>query len=77
MDIGNAFKALSDAMQQTRRGYHLTLGFLIAALAASHEDKPVYLDRGRSVDHPHSYRGYYEDLALRPSGQVRTTCMVR
>lgn len=62
MDIQKMFNAVSN----------LSLGSLIANLGASPEDKPVFLDSGGSVNRPHSYRGYYSDLALRPTEDAVT-----
>lgn len=45
---------------------NMTLGDLIKRLEKADPNKPIALGFG----HPHSYRGYYEDLAFEP---VRNT----
>ena len=52
---------LSNASRETRKNYHVTLGELIAALNNADPNGLVYLTE------PHSYRGYYDDLALEPA----------
>lgn len=64
MDIQALMNALSASAKTTRSGYHLSLGKLIAALEAAPADAVVELDCGGSPSNPHSYRGYYEDLAF-------------
>lgn len=64
MDIQALMDAFGAAAKTTRRGYHLTLGKLISALEAAPSDAVVELDCGGSPSKPHSYRGYYEDLAF-------------
>lgn len=70
MDIQKLVNAMGETARRSRKNYHLSLGDLIANLGASPEDKPVFLDAGGSVGRPHSYRGYYEDLALRPTENI-------
>mgnify|MGYP001570470005 FL=1 len=54
---------MNDSARRSRGDYHLTLGRAIEALAQS--DLPVTFDFDeKSPSHPHSYRGYYSDLAL-------------
>ncbi|PPS86431.1 hypothetical protein [Streptomyces sp. MH60] len=44
----------------------MTLGELIAVLEAEDPAKEV----ARGFTHPHSYRGYYRDLAFEPAGRT-------
>lgn len=46
---------------------HLTLGDLRQAFSAfGDQSLPVVDDRGRGIDGTHSYRGYYDHLAIEP-----------
>lgn len=67
------FQAVIDSMNEmnrvTRSDYHLTLGNLILSLTGANEKDPNMrvifshnLEKGPGV--PHSYRGYYSDLAF-------------
>nr|USU32854.1 hypothetical protein NG677_03920 [Methylobacterium sp. OTU13CASTA1] len=67
MDIQALLNTLSHSAKQTRSGYHMTLGKLIAALEAAPQDAVVRLDSGGFPADPHSYRGYYEDLSFKPA----------
>jgi hypothetical protein len=65
MDMQGYIDALSDGWKKDRSKYHLTLGALHAALQEANPDALVLLDGGEtSPDEPHSYRGYYSDLAF-------------
>lgn len=57
------FDMLSDAARDTRKDYHLCLGGLLDRLREADPEALVYLER------PHSYRGYYADLALEPAAR--------
>jgi hypothetical protein len=64
--------------RKTRSGYHVTLGALIALLEAQKNSNALveinyHGDANWLVRYPwhhaaHSYRGYYADLAFRPTG---------
>jgi hypothetical protein len=72
MDIQAMMNAMSDIAQSTRKDYHMSLGELIDFLNTKCEgDQKVVLDYDSSlgVSSPHSYRGYYSDLAIEPSEQ--------
>lgn len=58
MDLQKLFDAMGESDRLTRSRTHLTLGRLIAALESLPSDVVVGLSR------PHSYRGYYSDLAF-------------
>ncbi|MBW8077273.1 MAG: hypothetical protein GJU76_04175 [Gallionella sp.] len=58
-----AVDAMSAKWQRERAATQMTLGKLIAALEAIPPDAQV-----TSLGHPHSYRGYYSDLAFEPQG---------
>lgn len=57
MDIQALFDAMGEASKMQRSNYHLCLGELIKLL----EENP---DAEIPYGCPHSYRGYYSDLAL-------------
>lgn len=52
--------------------YQLTLGSLIKYLRNADQELRVWVSNTRSVTAPHSYRGYYSDLALEPTEDIRT-----
>lgn len=58
---------LGKALQSGRSRYHLTLGQLLDFLGKVDESLVVEFDVGKSPAKPHSYRGYYEDLAIQES----------
>jgi hypothetical protein len=60
MDIGKLFEAIDEEGARTRSNYHLTLGNLIQVLEAAPESAKI------GIGKPHSYRGYYRDLAFEP-----------
>lgn len=51
---------------------NMRLGQFIEALEKCDSSLPIVLDKGGSLDHFTSYRGYYEDLSLTPSAEART-----
>ena len=50
--------------RRTRAQYQLTLGKLIKSLESSNQYSTVECTNGISPGEPHSYRGYYSDLAF-------------
>lgn len=68
-------KGLSEQWAEERSRTQLTLGQLIARLAELPPDSPV-----TNLQNPHSYRGYYRDLAFeqvsgtRPAGELLAEC---
>lgn len=64
MDFGSFAKGLQAGELSTRREYHVLLGQLIEALEKAPKDALVILDCGNVLSNPHSYRGYYTDLAF-------------
>lgn len=64
MDIQALVNAMSAQHQMERSQSQMTLGELIATLAAMPADTPV------SLSDPHSYRGYYSDLAFEPGAST-------
>lgn len=50
----------------------MDLGTLTDIVLACPVGTIVMTDMGESVSNPHSYRGYYEQLAVEPSGQENT-----
>lgn len=75
IDIDGFLSAMSAKHQLERAETQMTLGDLIAALEAMTPDAEVANLRG-----PHSYRGYYSDLAfeicdgLRPAKDLLSQC---
>lgn len=75
MDIQGLINAMSEMAQSERKNYHMCLGDLIDFLnGVVPADVPVVLDYNTklSVAAPHSYRGYYSDLAIEPTENVVT-----
>lgn len=72
MDLQKAFDAMSDQWRRDRQRYHLTLGDAIARLEALDEEAPLQTIEGDGLERPHSYRGYYSDLALEPADRNTT-----
>lgn len=60
MDIAKMLDMMSASHREGRENYHLNLGEIISFLE-KHRDYLIELTA------PHSYRGYYEDLAFEPS----------
>jgi len=68
------FDGMSNMARSTRSDYHLTLGKLIEALEGVAPDTVVVCSDNIS-EHPGgaiSYRGYYSDLAFKPSAKPVT-----
>lgn len=59
-DIRSLLEAISEANRNTRKDYHLKLGEFIEILKTADQEALV------NLGNPHSYRGYYADLALEP-----------
>lgn len=72
MDMQALIDAIGTASAETRKNYHLSLGGLIEAVAALAEETPVQFDIGGGPSGPHSYRGYYSDLAFERTAQPVT-----
>lgn len=75
MDIQALINAMSEVAQSERKNYHMSLGELIDFLNdVVPADMPVVLDYNTklSAAAPHSYRGYYSDLAIEPTENVVT-----
>ena len=65
IDMQKMLDAFKAGMRQQRSEYHLTLGKLIAGLDAAPDNCDVVFDYVEySPGDPHSYRGYYSDLAF-------------
>lgn len=64
MDIQALVNAMNKAGREERAGYHITLGQLIKITGGLDDDVLVKFDIGGGPTHPHSYRGYYTDLAF-------------
>lgn len=65
MSIQYILDAIEKACRGTRSDYHLTLAQLISALEqTSQNDEVVFDDSATGPISPHSYRGFYSDLAF-------------
>lgn len=66
MDEIHPFQAMVDGMgaawQRERAASQMTLGELIAVLRVQPPEREI-----TGLSHPHSYRGYYRDLAFEPT----------
>jgi hypothetical protein len=68
IDLQQLMNAISAACQNTREGYHLSLGE--AAALAKQATGIVRYEDGGSPGSPDSYRGYYTDLAFGDAGSA-------
>jgi hypothetical protein len=81
MNIQALMNMITDAGNRERSRYHVTLGKLIAAIKDVPGDTPVVFDDGEEGPcFPHSYRGYYSDLAFSDGkgatvDQLRKDCL--
>jgi hypothetical protein len=64
MDMQKLLDAMRATSRVTRQNYHVTLGQLIAKLEIAFPNADVVFDDGTAPSRPHSYRGYYSDLAF-------------
>lgn len=64
MDVQALFDAMSGLARASRSNYHLTLGFLLDAIQGGKSNLPIRYEDGGHPGRPHSYRGYYADLAF-------------
>ena len=69
MDIQKLMDVMGEADLRTRSRYHLTLGRLVEALMVAPISTRVEYDCGGGPTEPHSYRGYYSDLAFQNAGE--------
>ena len=60
---------MNKAWQAQRAETQMTLGTLLKALGDRHG-----LDTVDGFENPHSYRGYYEDIAFEPTGKAMNVC---
>jgi hypothetical protein len=60
-DIQALLDTIRTAMRDTRKDYHVSLGELIRLLDQADPETLIY------YTNPHSYRGYYHDLAIEPT----------
>ena len=61
MNVQELYDMVSNAACDSRKNYHVCLGELLDGLRQADPEGLVYLTD------PHSYRGYYSDLALEPT----------
>lgn len=66
-ELESIVDAMSERSRQQRSRIHLTLGGLIEKLEEMPEDAEV-----ANLTNPHSYRGYYTDLAFEYDRNTRT-----
>jgi hypothetical protein len=79
-DMQKLVDVMSAACRSTRADYHLTLGRAIEYLEGVDEryhDLPVKFEWDASPLAPHSYRGYYSDLAFEWTPSVVTAAEFR
>ncbi len=60
IDIQNLVNMISDTARDVRKDYHVCLGDFLSQLRDADPEATIPLAN------PHSYRGYYSDLALEP-----------
>lgn len=70
IDIQAFLDAISSASRETRKDYHLCLGDLIDGLREADPEALI------GLHNPHSYRGYYSDLALEPTKAPIKVCQL-
>jgi hypothetical protein len=64
--LQNVVDAFSDSLKAQRKNYHLTLGGLLEILSSANPQARVIFEDETTPSQPHSYRGYYSDLAFEP-----------
>jgi hypothetical protein len=57
-----------DQLAKERAASQMTLGAFIDTLKELPQDAKILASNGFGIGKPSSYRGYYEDLAFRPTG---------
>lgn len=77
IDLQKMLDAMAHSDMETRANYHLTLGGLLEALGTAPDAMTVEFDTGGSPCRPHSYRGYYSDLALEKTSDTVTVASLR
>jgi hypothetical protein len=76
MDLRALINTINKVGKDTRSGYHLTLGALRDVLVEAPSEWLVEFDDGTPVGTPHSYRGYYSDLAFKDASIPRKVAEV-
>lgn len=77
MNIQETIELMSKSWRQSRGQYHLTLGKVIKQLGSETGSKvfdselPIEFIDGGSPCSPHSYRGYYSDLAFETGPTIK------
>lgn len=77
MDMQKLIDMLGSAGRQSRKGYHLTLGAAIEALEKEPAEAKLVFDSGGGPYGPHSYRGYYSDLAFKTGEDTTVGAFLR
>lgn len=72
MDMQKLVDAMNATSMNTRTNYHVTLGRLIRLLESAPADMTIAFSGGGHPAEPHSYRGYYGDLAFEATGDAVT-----
>lgn len=67
MNLQAYFDGLSQQWQKERSETQMTLGKMISRLKEMPKDMQI-----QSISNPHSYRGYYSDLAFEPCSNTVT-----
>ena len=73
MDFQKSIDGMNKMAEDTRSDYHLTLGEAINRVSELPNNVEVIVDIGGSLTEPHSYRGYYSDLAFEPTDEGVTS----
>lgn len=68
-EFENLFSTIGKAWQQERAETQMTLGSLLKTLDGLHA-----IDLVEGFKRPHSYRGYYDDVAFEPAGERMKVC---
>jgi hypothetical protein len=77
MDLQRMIDAMCEADRRTRGNYHVTLGKLIEILGGVDASTPVrFSDSEYGPGNPHSYRGYYSDLAFEDVSDVTAQALL-
>jgi hypothetical protein len=72
VDMQKMIDVMSETWRRDRSRYHLNLGDLISDLDDYPENALVEFDTGGYPCEPHSYRGYYSDLAFESGNEPLT-----
>lgn len=72
MNMQDLFDAISESGRLERGRYQMTLGRAIKELGALNKSSEIVFDNGTYPGTADSYRGYYSDLSIAPTGERKT-----